>query len=129
MLDCFDERHLTDPEWEALELRAILPTEISFKGFFKCSGPSPRFPEDQRQFHRFYLRLRAILRRGTSELGVYTTDVSRAGIGFISPVQLLPLERVALCLPNRREMSLEATRCHRLEKRCFLCGTRFVRDS
>jgi hypothetical protein len=59
-------------------------------------------------------------------LGAFTKDVSRQGIGFLSPVQLLPMEHIGLLLANGTEYALEVSRCRRVDQDCFDCGGRFV---
>ena len=69
---------------------------------------------------------KAVLQRDEMKLGCYTMDVSRQGIGLLSPVQLLPLDRVQLHLPNGSELPLEIARCRRVDRGCFDCGARFA---
>ena len=59
-------------------------------------------------------------------MGIYTKDVSRQGIGFLSPKQLLPKERIYMRLPGASEVLLEVTRCLRIDDGCFDSGARFV---
>ena len=88
-------------------------------------GPAPLCAKNQRHFHRYFMRGKAILKRGTTTFGTYTKDVSRQGVGFLSPVQLMPKERVNLRLPVA-ELGLEITRCRRIDEGCFECGGRFA---
>ena len=81
--------------------------------------------DSQRTYHRFYMRSKAVLTRGEERLGSFTKDVSRQGVGFLCPVQLMPLERVRLRLPSA-ELNLEVARCRRIADDCFECGARFV---
>ncbi len=74
------------------------------------------------------MRGKAVLKRSAKLLGVYTKDVSRQGVAFLSPVPLLPKERVKLQLPAI-ELSLEVTRCRRIEAACFECGGKFAYES
>ena len=71
------------------------------------------------------MRGKAVLKRGESLHGTYTKDVSRQGVGFLSPVPLLPKERVKLRVAAT-ELSLEVTRCRRVDPGCFECGARFA---
>lgn len=128
MLECRNERCVVDADWSNLELQAVLPDSIK-ACFFDKIGPMPRFKHNQRQYHRYYFRHRSILNDGGTQLGVFTTDISRLGVGFLSPVQLLPLRSVFLKLPNGAELSLQATRCNRIDRLCYECGARFVRGS
>jgi hypothetical protein len=71
------------------------------------------------------MRGKAVLKRGSTLIGSYTKDVSRQGVAFLTPVPLLPKERVKLQVPSA-ELGLEVTRCRRIEPACFECGARFV---
>jgi len=115
---------MIDPAWEGTDAKVQLPEALR-ETFFSPQGPLPTHFENKRQYHRYYLRGKAVLKRGDQVLGTYTKDVSRQGVGFYSPVQLLPKERVQLRLPTV-ELSLEVTRCRRIAKDCFECGARFV---
>ena len=86
----------------------------------------PSLNDSKRSYHRFYLRGRAIVKHKDMLLGAYTKDVSRQGIGFLSPVQLMPMEQIGVQLPNGAEYSLEVTRCRRVDEGCFDCGAKFV---
>jgi hypothetical protein len=102
-----------------------LSSEFLSKNFFTLHGPAPIVGLNQRGYHRFFMRGKAVLKRGNTTLGTYTKDVSRQGVGFLSPVQLLPKERVKLHLPTA-ELGLEIARCRRIDKGCFECGARFA---
>jgi hypothetical protein len=69
------------------------------------------------------MRGKAVLKRGGTTLGIYTVDLSRQGIGILSPVPLLPKERVQVQLAAVK-LTLEIARCRRLGDNCFLCGAR-----
>lgn len=124
MLERRNERSVMERMWESAGAKVRLP-ETLHQGFFAPQGPLPTHFENKRQYHRYYMRGKAVLKRGDEVLGTYTKDVSRQGVGFYSPVQLLPKERVQLRLPSV-ELSLEVTRCRRVDKECFECGARFV---
>jgi hypothetical protein len=66
------------------------------------------------------------LTRKDAVVGGYTKDVSRQGIGFLSPVQLMPLEQIEVHLPNGARYRLEVARCQRIEAFCYDCGAKFV---
>ena len=125
MLALSAEHNLIAAAWEAADQTVQLPESLSAK-FFDKRGPMPLHHENKRSFHRHYMRAKALLKRGDAILGTYTKDVSRQGVGFLSPVQLLPLERVELQLPNGSALRLEVTRCRRLDKNCFDCGAKFA---
>jgi hypothetical protein len=102
---------------------------LAKKGFFAMKGPMPVYLDSRRGYHRFHLRDKAILKHQSKLLGTYTIDVSRQGIGFLSPYQLWPKERVQLLLTSGREYDLQVTRCRRRGKNLFECGGRFVISS
>ena len=124
MLGRDHEQELIAGLWECASATAQLPEPMS-KDFFVHRGPMPLHFENKRNYHRYYLRTKALLKRGTALLGTYTKDVSRQGVGFLSPVQLMPKERVRLHLPHA-ELSLEVARCRRVDQGCFECGARFA---
>lgn len=124
MLDGSDQGILTADPWSAATLKARLPDE--YDDFLERQGPTPCHFDSRRSFHRFYLRQKAILTRDGDVLGVFTKDVSRRGFGILSPVQLLPKERVELKLPDGRTYHLEVARCRRVDAGCYDCGTRFI---
>ena len=95
------------------------------KEFFAPKGATPSYYDNKRTYHRYFMRGKAVLKRGTTMLGTYTKDVSRQGVGFLSPVQLMPKELVKLRLATT-ELSLEVARCRRLDQGCFDCGARFA---
>jgi hypothetical protein len=95
-------------------------------GFMEPRGPMPIHYDNQRSYHRHYLRGKALLKQGTTLLGIYAKDVSRKGIGFLSPMQLLPLEQVQMKLPDGTQLNLQITRCHRIEAECYECGAKFI---
>jgi hypothetical protein len=115
MLEVDNGQALINDLWEAASAKVQL-TEPMRKSFF-----APK----KRGYHRYFMRGKAVLKRGTAMFGTYTKDVSRQGVGFLSPVQLLPKELVKLRLPTT-ELSLEVARCRRLEQGCFDCGARFA---
>jgi hypothetical protein len=124
MLDVDHDTCLSDFEWDALKQKAQLPKQLQH--YFDRRGAMPVHPDSRRAYHRFYLRSKAIVRRQDMFLGVYTADASRKGIRFLSPVQLLPKERLGIRLPKTKEFQIEITRCRRLEDACYECGARFV---
>ena len=125
MLGVSNEQRMMDSLWEAAEVKLELP-ELTAKFFFEPKGPMPSRFDNRRSYHRFYMRGKAILKRAEATFGIYTLDVSRQGIGFLSPVQLMPKESVELRLPNGAEYQLEIARCRRENENCFECGSKFV---
>jgi hypothetical protein len=124
MLELDNGEKIMEEIWEMTSTRVELPEALK-QGFFEKRGPAPLSPKNQRQYHRYFMRGKAILKRGTTTIGTYTKDVSRQGVGFFSPVPLMPKERVKLRLPVA-ELGLEIARCRRIEPGCFECGGRFA---
>jgi hypothetical protein len=110
--------------WELTEVKVQIPSPLA-DGFLTTQGPAATYFDDKRAYQRFFLRGKAVLKRSGSLMGAYTKDVSRQGVGFLSPVQLMPRERVKLSLPSA-ELQLEVSRCRRVDKDCFDCGARFA---
>jgi hypothetical protein len=127
MLDLDHDTSLNELGWDALEHKAHLPEQL--KHYFEPRGVLPVHPDSRRSYHRFYLRSKAIIEREGTFLGVYTADVSRKGLRFLSPVQLLPKERVRIQLPKTKEFQIEIARCRRIEDGCYECGATFVVES
>ena len=124
MLEVDHGQKLMDDLWEATASKVELPVALR-PSYFGVQGPEPVFHDNRRTYHRYYMRGKAVLKRGTSMIGTYTKDVSRQGVAFLSPVALLPKERVKLRVTTA-ELSLEVTRCRRLELKCFECGAKFA---
>jgi hypothetical protein len=124
MLEVDYGKKLMEELWEAT------PTKVELSGlaaerFLDVHGAMPLYHDNRRAYHRYFMRGKAVLKRGKALLGTYTKDVSRQGVGFLSPVQLLPKEKVQLRLPTT-ELSLQVARCQRLDQGCFECGAKFV---
>jgi hypothetical protein len=124
MLEIDHGQKLMDDLWQATPAKVEMPERLK-QHFFVAPGPAPIFIDNKRSFHRYFMRGKAVLKRGDSLIGTYTKDVSRQGVAFFSPVPLLPKERIKLRVPAA-ELSLEVTRCRRLESDCFECGAKFA---
>jgi hypothetical protein len=124
MLDIHHEQQLIEQLWESAGVKVRLP-ESFHQMFFAPHGAMPVHHDNRRAYHRYYMRGKAVVLRGDSTQAAYTKDVSRQGVGFLSPIQLLPKERVKLRLP-KTQLSLEIARCRRVEQGCFECGARFA---
>lgn len=125
MLGLSDEARVVAELWAAADVTLEL-SDAEAETFFAPSGPLPTYLNDRRGFQRFYLRSKGILKLGDMTLGVYTKDVSRQGIGFLSPWQLLPKERLRLLMPNGIEYEFRISRCQRLRHGCYCCGGVFT---
>jgi hypothetical protein len=124
MLDISDERNLINDFWESTSAKVRLP--VPEQEYCAQCGAMPRASESKRVYHRYYLRGKALIKRRGVLMGIYTKDVSRHGIGFLAPTQLLPKERIYMRLPGASELLLEVTRCLRIDDGCFDSGARFV---
>ena len=124
MLDQDDATSLIDERWEAAQHKTQLPED--FTAFCRKRGPAPLHFGTRRAYQRFFLRHKAVLCRQETQLAVYTKDISRQGVGILTPIQLFPLEHVELQLPSGVQYRLEIARCRRIEVDCYECGTRFV---
>ncbi len=120
-----DKREISPEQWEAVFARVCMPT-LTEENFFEARGPTEDSSENKRSYGRFFLRSRAILKWNKSVVGVYTKDLSRQGIGFLSPVELTLEESIQLQLTNGAEYRMEVTRCRRVGDNCFDCGARFI---
>jgi len=127
MLECSNDKQLIDERWETASAKVLLPESLRDQ-FLAPRGLTPVAPDNKRSFHRYYMRGKSVLKRGETVLGGYTVDISRQGVGFLSPVPLLPKERITLQVPTA-ELCLEVARCRRAGDACFVCGAKFVRTA
>jgi hypothetical protein len=125
MLGLSNEARLVVELWSSADATLEL-TDAEAETFFDPLGPLPSYFDDRRSFQRFYLRSKGILQRGETRLGVYTLDISRQGIGFLSPWQLLPREQLRLLMPNGTVYEFRVARCKRLREGCYSCGAIFT---
>jgi hypothetical protein len=123
MLEIDNGQKLMDDLWNATSAKVELP-EATKREFFAARGAEPVRYDNKRTYHRYYMRGKAVLKRGQTMLGTYTKDVSRQGVAFLSPVALLPKERVKLRVPAA-ELGLVVTRCRRIDQACYECGAKF----
>lgn len=124
MLDQIADDNLSEKLWHATPSRALLPCDE--EEYFSARGVAGSICEVRRQFHRMHMRETAILLRGAERHGVYTQDVSPMGIGFLSPVQVFPRERIRLVLSDGAKVDLELRRCRRIDAQCYECGAVYV---
>lgn len=119
---CTDHDPVTfDEVWTQIPLRAAVPS----KDYLEVTGPAPAHPNERRRFVRFRCRGRAILQKDAQFMAAYTADISRSGMGILSPIQLFPNERVQVSTV-RQKLSCVVVWCLRLGKDCYQCGCRFV---
>ena len=126
MLDSSFKKELSENTWNILPSRANLP--CCWKEYFSQTGATRMESFSQRRYHRFHLRGIAILIRGNTYHAVYTKDLSRMGLGFYAPIQLLPKERIKIWLPQGKILDLTSARCFRLDTACYECGCLFHID-
>lgn len=123
MLDQHLSTQLIDGPWAKLRVRAELP--CTEEAYFGASGATPTSPDSRRRYRRLRVRGRAAVQRGSEALGAYASDVSPGGIGFFSPVQLFPKEKVTVTIEDCEPMELTITRCRRVRQQCYSCGGTF----
>src|SRR5690349_96169 len=107
MLEVDHGQKLISELWDAAATKVELPEFLKLS-YFAAHGPGPMFHDNRRAFHRYFMRGKAVLKRGQSTIGTLTKDISRQGIAFFSPVPLLPKEKVKLRVPAA-ELSLEVS--------------------
>jgi hypothetical protein len=115
---------LTDQLWRSLPSRAELPCDET--DYFRASGVIGASGETRRQFTRMQLREVGVLLRGVERHAIYVRDVSPKGVAIYSPVQIFPLERLALLMDGRVKLDLILKRCRRVEEKSYECGAVFV---
>jgi hypothetical protein len=124
MLELSPDQNLINLAWDEVAIKARLPEDM--EDSFERLGLTPRRSACRRAYQRFFIRGKAILRWHETHYGVYSSDASRRGIRFLSPVELPPRERARIRLPNTKEFHIEVVRCHRLDECCYDCGAVFV---
>ena len=124
MLEIDHGQKLMDDLWEATVAQVELPESLRSE-YFGAEGSGATCTDNRRSFHRYHMRSRAVLKRGKAIFGTLTKDVSRQGVAFLSPIPLLPKERIKLRVPAA-ELSLEVNRCRRVSQNCFECGAKFA---
>src|SRR3990172_5210467 len=120
MLDLGHDDSPVAVAWEAAEKQTRLPDHM--QPAFQPQAPARPYPGCRRKYQRFHVKSKAILRWRDINLGVYTTDASRKGVRFLSPVELAPKERGGIRLPNAKEFQIEIVRCRHIDDCCYECG-------
>ena len=120
MLDCCHEPDLSEQLWNTLITRVELPAAIA--ELLESSLASETLLDSRRLYSRKPLRSIAIASCGQQRLACYAKDISRLGVGFYAPVNLLPKKLVSLWFPSGRSVQLLITRCRRVGAACFECG-------
>lgn len=123
MLGIRDSREIIEETWDALLCKAALPCSVD--EYWSENGPLQIRSDSRRRYHRQFFRAKGIVISDYGELAVYMKDLSRMGIGFYSPVQLFPCDKIELRLAGREPLPLHVSRCRRLGENCFDCGSVF----
>ena len=110
--------------WQMAESRAMLP-DIP-EDFFSARGPTPDAANCRRSYKRYFMRSKAVMQCEGQTHAAYLLDLSRCGVGLLSPVQLFPRQRVELWLMDDRRCTVEIARCRRRAAGCYECGCIFV---
>jgi hypothetical protein len=124
MLDYKLSATVSDHAWEAAIALAKLPKPE--EEYFAEIGATPVVEDTRRRYRRMRVRGRAIIFRDDEKYGVFTNDVSPIGIGFCSPVQLFPKEKILLFCEQSEPFQLEIRRCIRADEQCYICGAIFI---
>jgi hypothetical protein len=107
----------------------------ALEDFFQEAGPMPSMPGDERRAVRLRVRTKSVMLsevalpaipRGTQPFGIYMSDISRYGAGFLAAEQFFPIEQVRLLLPTFW-LSVRVVRARRLGPRCFHIGTELMK--
>ena len=124
MLDYRLSATVSDQVWSSASAHAALPKQD--EDFFAEYGATSVAVDTRRQYRRMRVRGRAIVSRGSEQYGVFTNDVSPMGIGFFSPVQFLPKERIELIIEECELLQVVIRRCIRKDQQCYFCGGNFL---
>lgn len=121
MLDILDATALSEDSWRKLSSRAELP--FSWEEYVTSGGVSHSRVNSTRKHCRVSLRSIAIVIDGDQQHAAYAKDVSKCGLGFYSPIHMLPRTIIRLWVPGRALLRLRITRCRRLGERSYECGS------
>jgi hypothetical protein len=123
MLGVSDEAELSEATWQVLASRVELPRNVAAARAVRASERAQA--DCQRRYARKSLHSVAIVMEGDACHACHTKDISRNGVGFYSPVHLLPKKTIRLWLPGGTVFQLRVTRCRRVTERCYVVGTRY----
>lgn len=121
MLDLGDERQLSYELWQSLSSRAKLPTAL--RDLLQQHAGDGIMADCQRRYARKVFHSVAIMTLTGARHACYAKDISRMGIGFYSPVNILPKKVLHLWLPHGKILQLRVTRCRRLAAHCYEVGS------
>jgi hypothetical protein len=103
--------------------------------FFDQRGPAPTMPHDTRIAVRLRARTQGVLfptaplsafPRPKLAMGIYTSDFSKYGFGFIASEQFWPEEEVRVVLQTFW-MKVKVVRCRCLGPKCYEMGCDLIR--
>lgn len=123
-----DYAAVIDKLLETLKCRIRLPE--TWDDFFRLSGPAPAYPGDERAHQRIRVRAAGLLYferplptipRPAVPSVIYTSDVSRRGLGLIADTQIFPEEVVRVVLPSFW-VRMTVMRCSRVGPACYNFG-------
>ncbi len=123
MLGISHETKLSVQLWKSLPSRASLPCPL--EEFLDIQIGQRAVFNSKRLHARKPLRTAAIALLADGLHACYVKDISRMGVGFYAPINLLPKKIVRLWLPNGKILQLSITRCRRRCDNCFECGGTF----
>ena len=123
MLDLVDATTLSEEAWHELTPKAELP--CTWQEYMAGAGATSQKADSMRRYIRVALRSLAIVIVDEQPYAAYAKDVSKAGFGFYSPVQLVPKTLARVWLPGHSLLRLRVTRCRRLGPNCYECGSVF----
>ena len=124
MLDYKLSVTVSDDTWNAAAVHAVLPQTT--EEYFREAGATAMIDDTRRRHRRIRVRGRAIVFSKTNQCGVYTIDISPTGIGFFSPVQFLPKEKIEFYSNESEQIELQIRRCVRTAIDCYNCGGVFL---
>jgi hypothetical protein len=124
MLDDHFSTTVIDVAWNEIAARAVLPCPE--EDYFGSTGATPTSPDTRRRYRRIRARGHITVKRGSNTLAAYIIDISPAGVGFYSPVQLFPRERVVVSFDGYGALELQISRCRKIRHQCYSCGGNFT---
>jgi hypothetical protein len=122
MLDVDDEEAIKR-HWASLASRTRLP--VTWDRYVRDRPVDRVVCNTRRRFARAAVRSIGILIAGGVAHAVYLKDISRLGIGFYAPLNLLPCKTITLLLPGKKPLQMRTTRCRRLGEQYYECGAKF----
>lgn len=116
----------------AIDWRIRLPPEWDV--FFHEKGIASSCHADPRRHQRMNVRTPGLLwferplpafPRDRSPVGIYTRDLSRRGLGLVTPMQLYPEEIIRAVLTTFW-VEVRVVSCRRVSEACYIAGTELI---